>query len=207
MDTLAAWKDFLQPFLPLLGVIVGAFSAGFGQLYKVRQERRRAIASALSELLEVRHRVVMLHAFMKHIQQLGSLPPASIPHLRNLFDHFVPLDGKLDARFDDAVTLLASIDPVLAFELRSQNLMPHFLNKLRSLATLAGEDLANFEAYESKLIEAVTPKLDEAVSQLAKYHSMKARREVKLVFAMKDKISERLAPLLEAIEPKKAPTA
>jgi hypothetical protein len=206
MVDLVAIKDLLQPVFPLLGVVVGAVMAGFGQLYKARLERKRVIAMALSDLLEVRHRVVSLNAVLKHLQKYGNLPPVSMPHFRNLLDHLVPLDDKLDARFDGAVTLLAGMDPVFAFDLRSKNLLPQSINKLRLVATTAGEDLAKFEAFESSLIETLTPKLDEAVLRVAKHHSGKSYREVQTVIAQKNNVEEALAPLLKSLGLEKAAT-
>jgi len=199
MVDLVALKDLLQPVFPLVGVVVGAVMTGFGQIYKVRQERKRVIALALSDMLEVRHRVVTLNAALKYFQMHGNLPSVSMPHFRNFLDHIIPLDDKLDARFGEAVTLLAGMDPVFAFDLRSKNLLPQFINKLRLVATAAGEDLARYEAFESKLIEVLTPKLDEAVLRIAKYHSSKVYREVQAVVARKDNIEESLSPLLKGL--------
>lgn len=199
MVDLVALKDLLQPVFPLLGVVVGAVMTGFGQLYKAKQERKRVIALALSDLLEVRHRVVTLNAALKYLQGQVAVPSISMPHLRNILDHLVPLDTKLDDRFDEAVTLLAGMDPVFAFNLRSKNLLPQFINKLRLMATATDENLAGHEAMESKLIEMLTPALDEAVLRVAKYHSRKSLRDVKSVLANKESIGEKLSPILSGL--------
>jgi hypothetical protein len=199
MVDLVALKDLLQPIFPLLGVVVGGVMAGFGQIYKARQERKRIIALALSDLLEVRHRVVTLNAVLKQFQVHGMLPTASMPHLRNILEQLIPPDTKLDDRFDEAVTLLAGMDPVFAFELRSKNLLPQFMSKLRSLASTSNEALAGHEAIESKLIEMFTPALDEAVLRVAKHHSGKSYREVKSVLASKETVGGKLSPILSGL--------
>lgn len=196
MVDLGALKDFLQPVFPLLGVVVGAVMTGSGQLYKARQERKRVIALALSDLLEVRHRVVTLNALLKYIQTQGKVPVATMPHLRNLFDQLFPLDSKLDARFDEAVTLLAGMDPVFAFDLRSKNLLPHLMNKMRVLAASTSQDMAGHEGAESTMIDFVTPTLDKAVLSVAKQHSLRVHRQVKSIFAAKDNINEKMSALL-----------
>jgi hypothetical protein len=48
--------ELLQIALPLLGAVLGSVLFGIGVHFKARQERSRLIASALSDLLEVRHR-------------------------------------------------------------------------------------------------------------------------------------------------------
>lgn len=147
----------------------------------------------------------LTNAVLKHLQKYGNLSPISMPHLRNLFDHLIPLDDKLDTRFDEAVTLLAGMDPVFAFDLRSKNLLPQSINKMRLVATTAGEDLAKYEALESSLIETLAPKLDEAILRVAKHHSGKSYREVQAVIAQKNNVEEAMAPLLKSIGLEKMP--
>lgn len=199
MVDLVALKDLMQPVLPLIGVLVGASMTGIGQMYKARQERKRIVAMALNDLMEVRHRIVSLNLVFKHFQEQSDLPTESIPHLRNLMDHLLPLDEKLDSRFDEAVTLLAGIDPVLAYELRSKNQLPRFINKIRLIAANAGEDLAGFEQLERGLIEVVTPVLDEAVLHMAGYHSRHTRNEVKKILENSRDIASELVPLLSGL--------
>jgi hypothetical protein len=199
MVDLVALKDLMQPVFPLLGVVVGAIMTGSGQLYKARQEKRRVIALALSDLLEVRHRVVTFNELLKYIQTQGKVPAVAMPHLRNLFDQLFPLDAKLDARFDEAVTLLAGMDPVFAFDLRSKNLLPHLMNKMRVLAASTNQDLAGYEGAEGKMIDVVAPTLDEAVLSVAKQHSWRVYRQVKSVISAKDRVGEQMSPLLASL--------
>lgn len=201
MVDLVALKDLLQPIFPLLGVVVGAATTGFGQIYKAHKERKRIIALALSDLLEVRHRVVMLNEAIRFIQCQAKDVQISGPHLRNLLEELIPADTALDARFDEAVTLLAGIDPVFAFELRSKNHFPLFLKKLRQLALSMGDNLPAFEATEKKLIEAITPTLDEAVLKVAKHHSRRVLKEVTRVVALKDNLDSRMGPIWSLMKP------
>ncbi|MBT3067964.1 hypothetical protein [Rhodoferax sp. U11-2br] len=199
MADLVAFKELLQPVFPLLGVVVGAAMTGFGQLYKTRQERKRILALALSDLLEVRHRVVTLNAGIRHLQELGKISAADMPHCRNLINQLIPTDAKLDVRFDEAVTLLAGIDPVFAFELRSKNLFPQFMNGLRLMATGHGDVSVVMDTVENKLIEFATTNFDEAVLRVAKQHSRKVYRDVQAVVATKEKVGERLSPFLSSL--------
>lgn len=199
MVDLVALKDFLQPVFPLIGVAVGAVLTGFGQLYKARLERRRVIAIALSDLLEVRHRVVTMNAVLMYIQGQANVSSLAMPHLRNLFEQLLPADNKLDGRYNDALTLLAGMDPLFAFELRSKNTMPEFLARMRALATSAGEGIAEYESTETALIEVLTPAINQAVLLVAKQHSWSTYRRVKKLTDGKESVAERLAPLMDAI--------
>ena len=83
-----------------------------------------------------------------------------MPALRNLFESFVlPNDG-VDDRYNNAVSLLAGIDPLLAFSLRSKNILPKVFASLRNFAIGTGADLKEFESVEAAepftLAEGVT---------------------------------------------------
>lgn len=199
MVDLVALKDLLQPVYPLVGVAVGAVMAGFGQLYKARRERKRAIAMALSDLLEVRHRVVHLNEVIKYIQGVAKIPSLAMPHMRNLLDQLIPSDNKLDARFNDAVSLLAGMDPLLAYELRSKNTLPLLLSRIRALVASTGEGLADYESTEIALVEAMTPAINQAVLLVAKKHSWSTYWRVKDHVGSKESIEEKLAPLMSII--------
>lgn len=192
MTDINALKELLQPFMPLLGVVVGALVTGFGNLYKAHVARKKLIAQALSDLLEVRHRVVMMNEVMKKLQTAAVLPGASIPHLRNVFDQCFPMDPKLDERFNEAVTLLAGVDPVLAFNLRSKNLAPVLLKNVRAIAAQTEPDLAGYESVERHLIDAMEPSINSAVLSMAKEHSFKVHAQVKAIISDKDSLSDEM---------------
>jgi len=199
MFDLIALKDFLQPLLPLFGVAVGAASTGAGALYKSREEHKRIIALALSDLLEVRHRVVTVNELIKFIKKQPDASQISSVQLRNMLEELIPIDTNLDTRFDEAVTLLTGVDPVLAFTLRSKNMFPHLLTKLRRITMDTGEAQHAFDDMESKVVEMVTPYLDEAILQLAEHHSKKTLMAIKLSLAAKNEIEGSLGPLLDAM--------
>jgi len=147
---------------------------GIAAFLKARVERKRVLASALADLLEVRHRVVAADLVVKELRTRFGMSAAAAPLIRNMLDAVHPLDDALVGRYEKAVSLLAGVDPLQAFELRSKAAFPKVLSILRAQATGSGGDMALFEAFEVEIRSAATPSLNEAVTRLALSHSLRS---------------------------------
>lgn len=194
-------KDVLSTITPLIGVVVGGMLTGFTALLKARDERKRLIASALSDLLEVRHRIVSIDLFVKDLRERKGIQAEVMPVLRQMLDSVLPAEPEANARYDKAVTMLAGIDPVLGFTLRSKNLLPGCLAALRAKALAEGVSLADFEALEFGLRAKTMPSLDAAVLELGRSHSRSTHRRVKGIVAKSSEISADMAALVDHIKP------
>ena len=171
--------EAIQTLGPLVGVVLGGLLSGIGSQLRARKDRKRIIAAALADLLEVRHRIVAVDLVLQELRVRFKIQPEMLSAARNLFDLIMPPDDSLDHRYDSAISLLAGIEPVLAYSLRSKNTFPRIFSSLRSQASTAGGNMAEFENLENNLRSAVKPKLDEAVLQLARSHSPFTVRKVK----------------------------
>lgn len=192
--------DALSVIAPLIGVVLGSALTGLGAYLKQKGERKRTIAVALADLLEIRHRLVAIDVIFGQIRARVDVPPEVMPALRNFFDSFLlPNDG-LDDRYDRAISLLAGIDPVLAFSLRSKNAFPRLLGSLRNLAIGSGANLQEFESLESTLRLAVAPNLNTAAIELARHHSWSTRRRVQRLVATTGEIPPEVTQLLDQLK-------
>jgi hypothetical protein len=199
----------LQLLAPLLGVLVGAMLSGFGQLLKAWLDRRRIIATALADLLEVRHRLVWLDAMFTTLAPRIHLEPALLPELRSQLEAAVPIDPELDARFASAVSALAGIDPLLAYYLRSKQSIPNLISTMRTRALAAGTGAADLERAESLIRGKIISNLTAAVLRLAKARSLRTFFSVRTLITksaqLPDDVDELLRELTAAVrapEPK-----
>lgn len=166
-----------------------------------RRERKRTITTALSDLLEVRHRIFAFDFAIREIGALTKIQPEIIPAFRNQLEGLIPIDSDLDSRYNDAVTVLAGADPVLAFRLRSKNLLPGMLKILRTIAAGNREGLAEFERFEAILKSAAIPKLNLAVVELAKAHSFHPASQVRRLIKDTESSSHEVRDILAKFMP------
>lgn len=170
--------ETLQILAPLAGVVLGSALTGISTYFKDRKERKRIIATALADLLEVRHRVVSIDIVVKAVRAKVNIQLGGLAQLRAAIDAVAPFDAGLHPRYDAAISLLAGVDPVLAFQMRSKNLVPTFLSNIRT-KTPEGIDSATLDKAEMDLMSAVLPTLDSAVLTLARKHSLFTARHVR----------------------------
>ena len=170
--------ELFQLVLPLVGVVLGAVLSGMGEYLKHRNERKRVIARALSDLLEIRHRFVGVDAVFQETKKHTHVPADAAVMLREFFGKFLEVDDETQKRFRDALDALAGIDPVLAFRLRSKDQVPHLIRSIREAALQLGASSDDVSQVEPILREFAVPALNEAVLELAGYHSLKTKQEV-----------------------------
>lgn len=190
-------KDLVGMLGPLVGVVLGGALTGATALLKARAERKRLIASALADLLEVRFRVARSEQITKLLQEKKVAPAEAMPHLRNFLEALSPLDAGLNERYDKAITTLAGVDPVLSYSLRSKNVLPNAMTSLRNVFVAHGAGLAEFEAIESMVLSLTLPELNDAVIRLGRSHSWATRRRVEKAIREADVAPAQIRELLE----------
>lgn len=170
--------DTLKILLPLLGVLVGALLTGLSSLLKAHAERKKAIAIALSDLLEVRHYLVGIDVVLADLKQRFNPPAELLVNLQATLEQFFPIDEEVHKRYGGAIDLLAGIDPLLAFRLRSKNSLPQFFRSLNALADANGAPARDASQFIDFLRKHLVPTLDDALIELAGEHSWRTKRKV-----------------------------
>lgn len=191
---------FLELLIPLLGVLLGAAITGVATVWKTHQARKKIIARALAELLEVRHHVNGFSVIVLELRKHVTLPADFIPVLRKIVDDLMPIDGESHRRYDDAVSVLAELDPVLAFQLRSKNRVPELLALVTTLAPKSGLSTSDVEQLDSSLQQLALPQLDKSVLQLAGAHSWRTKRSVLTLLTNSTEVPPELADWVEQVK-------
>ena len=188
----------IPPFLgQLLGVIVGAVIAGGGALYRARTERRRQIGRALTDLLEVRHHLLGIELMISELGKRFELPSEIFPLMRNALETIIPIEAKLHERYEEAVSLLAGVDPFFAFQLRSKTILPRALSAMRAFSTQGGGSLTSMELLEQQLTSLIIPTLNQTAVALARRHSVMAWWRVRRLVSTSATLPPEVEPLLQ----------
>jgi hypothetical protein len=194
--------------ITLIAVALGWLLNEVSSLLRVRREDLRAAGPVLRDLLEIRHQLVALDAVINELRKQFPLPPQARLHVQQAIQAFVPSAPRLGERYEEAVSVVARADPILAFRLGGQLLIGPMLAQLRGLAA---SDPAASEFWDAigqpKLLGAFKPHLEELILDVARAHGWKtwwrARCRLRsdlLSQTDKDWISEFLAKLKEAAE-------
>jgi len=172
----------------LIGVVVGALltllTGQLGQWLASRRDEKKAIARALSDLLEIRHRLLAVPKITEHLVKHFPIPPEGQTAIKIAFTRLFPADVDIGKRYGEAVTLVSASDPILGFRLRSQNVVSPLLDTVRQLALADGPAAAGvLSSVETELMGHLKPHFDELITELAWLHSWltwwKVRRRLK----------------------------
>lgn len=113
----------------MLLVVVGFLVAQLNTFFAGRLERKKTVSRALSDLLEIRHQFFGSEQLAGQIEVLvGKVPEHQKSQMRVAFDSMLPKWDELHKRYDESVTTLAALDPLLAFQLRSKDLVRPVMN-------------------------------------------------------------------------------
>jgi hypothetical protein len=98
--------------------------------------------------------------------------------LKVVLGALLPSNESLAKRYEESVNLVAGLNPILAYRLRSQDMVGPFLHQLRALALQDGpQGVALFGTMEDHLLLHLTPYLERLIRELAKRHSWRTRWE------------------------------
>ena len=158
-----------EAFRAVFLIVIGFLLAQLNSYFLQRGERKKAVSLALSELLEVRNQFVGLELTMEQVVNLaGSIPEHVKAQFRVTLDSFFPKWEEQHSRYDQSVTTLAALDPLLAYELRSKDFIRPILMTLHSImsqdpqaAALIGPTL------KEKLLGKIEPTLNKSILKLA----------------------------------------
>lgn len=154
----------------LLGTVVGWGLTQFGQVITNRRERRKALGRTLTDLLEIRHLALAVPASIKIFSGIVAIPPEAELFLKNVFSNWLlPAGEGLSKRYDEAVTAMSEVSPVLSYRLRSRQLILPWLTQLRALALQqGGKDAAILMAeVEESITTEYRTSLEELIRDIA----------------------------------------
>jgi hypothetical protein len=161
----------MDRIITLLAVALGWLLSELSTLLRLRREDRRAAGPLLSDLLEIRHRLVALDAFRKELGKQVQIPAQAQLQVQQYIRALVPDPPRFAEKYAEAVSALARVDPIRAFRLRGQPLIGPLLAQLAGLA--ASDQAASglwIAVAEPKLLGLLVPHLEELILDVAGAH-------------------------------------
>jgi hypothetical protein len=167
----------LRDWLPLVGVVAGTVLgwvlSQIGQWFLARREEKKAVARALSELLEIRFRLLVIPRVAELLSQHYPITADGQTAIKIAFTRLFPADADIGKRYAEAVSLVAACNPILGFKLRSQDLASPLLDTLRQLSLADGPNAAAaFARIEDELMGHLRPNLERLLREIAWMHGL-----------------------------------
>jgi len=178
----------MDKIITLIATLVGAFFGWLltelSSLLRLQREDRRAAGPVLTDLLEIRRRVIGLDSAMKRFGDELQIPAPALLQLQQYIRAILPEPPRFVEKYEEAIATLARVDPVQAFRLRGQSFLGPFLAQVENLATT---DQAGCELWckvaKPKLLAQVVPNLEGLILDVARAHGWRtwwaARRHLR----------------------------
>jgi hypothetical protein len=149
------------------GTVGGLISGEMSRRLAARADRKKHLGGLLCDLLEIRFTTNATRAVTKavasHIPGADARVSVLVTSaLQPFIDH-----TKLHEHYESAIVELAAIDPVLAYDLRSKNLIETIFKSLSQLP-LQSPSTATVATQAFKLLDDVGPVFDQAILRVAR---------------------------------------
>jgi hypothetical protein len=140
-----------------------------------RRERRKAISRSLSDLLQIRHEFLLVDTVIREITKGLRVSPQEDLQLRIMFNTLLPklLPSwaaslkTLDERYNESVTLVSSLDPILGFQLRSKELARGMFPALHSIAAQDTQAAQALQLIGKSAFDEIRKEFDSVLKTLA----------------------------------------
>ncbi len=178
------------------GVLV---SGEINRRLSARQTRRGQLNRLLSYLLELRNTLVGIALMTK---KMTDLFPASEQTVMALIPQVLPMvidNRKLHERYDSAVDELATLDPFLAYNLRSKNVIETVMNLLPRLTAQDQAAAAMMPQVLKALGDKGKSALEKAIRRVAQELGRKTLAETNKVLEEDTKMSEEVGQFLDFV--------
>ncbi len=175
--TAAAVKplDF-KDLLPLIGVVVGGVLgfalAEVGQWMRGRREDRKGVGKALADLLEIRTQLMAVPLAIRELSKRLQLPPEAQTLVGHVLASWTQPE-LLSKRFDEAVTCVAGVDPVLAFRMRSRDVGGAVMGRIRALSLNDPAAASLWPQVEAKFVDQGVSALNDLILDVARAHGLR----------------------------------
>ena len=190
------------------GAVGGFISHEISRRLTTAAEERKYLGRALCELLETRSLLANMVLLRKRFENTfgTALPPGVMPMIYASFSQVIPMDwGAVRTRYSEALTALAGLRPVLAYQLRTKDLAGPFLERLAAFALTNEESARTWAWIEQFVAKEGLPDLAYAVLLVARKHGWltwwRSRRSLKLQDTLDPKLQLSMDNLLKKLVP------
>ncbi|HEY2496113.1 MAG TPA: hypothetical protein VGK24_03510 [Candidatus Angelobacter sp.] len=196
-------------FKSTAALVIGWLLSAINPYLSERRERRKAIARALAELMEIRHRLGIVEYAMDTIGKVVNIPPEAEMQVRIIFQTLFAKLQQVGQQYAESVTLVKSIDPVLGFKLQSKDELQPMLNNVFALIAQANDPQAAavWKSINLVILKEAETDLSELIKKLAMKRSIWTRWRVNKMLSQNRPLPKGADAILEILRAEAAKQA
>jgi len=196
-------------FKSTVALVIGWFLSAINPYISERRERRKVIARALAELMEIRHRLGVVENAMDMVGKVVNIPPEAEMQVRVAFQTVFTKLQQVGQQYAESVTLVKSIDPVLGFKLQSKDELQPILNNVFALVAQANDPKAAavWKSINLVILKEAESDLNELIKKLALKRSIWTRWRVNKMLAQNRPLPKGADAILEILRAEAAKQA
>jgi hypothetical protein len=174
-------------FKSTAALVIGWFLSAINPYLSERRERRKAIARALADLLEIRHRLVVIDSAVNELSKIVSIPTEVEMQIRLVFQNLSAKWHQVGQQYSESVTLVKSIDPLLGFKLQSKDELQPMLSDMFAVVaeTKDMKAVTIWKSINVVILREAESDLDELIKKLALKRSLWARWRVNKILGQR----------------------
>jgi len=157
----------MDAFTSVFGALAAFLLGRAGTVLESRQQFRRKLRLAVSDLLEIRHFLCGYSITMTELSKISPLGPKDVAQLRSVILQIFPIEPGLDERYSQTITAICEADPIAGHRLRSLNLVRGLLRAFTSIELQMPPDLPPLPEIEKVIRESWIPHLEEVLLSVA----------------------------------------
>jgi hypothetical protein len=179
--TITIWVAVLTMVGTLLGLILGFGLNELSHLVRTRRDDLRTVNKTLAELLDVRPLLGLLPFTIETLKMVVPGPIAAHDEvmLRHVIWTLAPNTEVMQKRYEEAVSAVSAFLPVLAFDLRSKDMIGPLLGRLRGTIPIEPNAAPFWLKMEDEVVRFAIPKLEESIQEVANLLGRKTAKEVR----------------------------
>jgi hypothetical protein len=188
-------------FKSTAALVIGWFLSSINPYLSERRERRKAIARAFADLLEIRHRLGIVEFALDTVGKLVNIPPEGEMQVRLVFQTLFAKLQQVGQQYAESVNLVKSIDPLLGFKLQSRDELQPMLNNVFALVAQTNDPnaAAVWKSINFVILKEAENELNALLKKLALKRSIWTRFRVNKMLAQKKVLPKGADAILEIL--------
>jgi len=193
-----------EQILPIMTLVLGWFLNSLTPYFQEKRDNRRALGKAIADLLEIRNDLYTRRMVMEGLKKIGQLCPSDERNILNRIAKIIPQTDDLSKRYDEAVTLISSSDPLLGFQLRSKDQASKVGSIFSKFEASTEESVKMLAEAEAQINRAAIPHVEEVIGDLSRrygfFSGIRIRRYIKIEVVMPKEADDLFSSLKAEIE-------